>query len=74
VRLAGRRQRPDDGGGVRVDIRQRCHRVMRAPGPAAATGNIHAGEAIARYCRVMPDTLSAPRADVQPLRSAVHGR
>lgn len=56
MRLADGRQRPHHGGGVGVDVRQRRHRILGAPGPAAATGNIHAGEAIAVDCRVTPDT------------------
>ena len=74
VRLADCRQRPHHCGGVGVDVRQRRHRVMGAPGPAAATGKIHAGEAIARFNRVMPDTRSRKLADVEPLRSSFHGR
>jgi hypothetical protein len=74
VRLADGRQRPHHGSGVGIDVRQRRHRVMGAPGPAAATGNIHAGEAIAANQRVMPDTRSRKLADVEPLRSPFHGR
>jgi hypothetical protein len=33
---------------VRVDERQRRHRIMRTPRPAAATGNIHDRKAIVR--------------------------
>jgi hypothetical protein len=47
VRFADCRQRTHDGGGIGVDVGQRRHRVLGAPGPAAATGNIHAREAIA---------------------------
>ena len=71
VRLAHGGQRADDGGRIGIDERQRRHRVMGAPGPAAATGNIHAREAIARSntggCRTR---AAAERADVQPLRSS----
>lgn len=74
VRLADGRQRTHHGSGVGVDVRQRRHRVMGAPGPAAATGNIHAGEAIAGDQPVMPDTRSRKLADVEPLRSSFHGR
>ena len=53
MRFADGGQRADDGGGVGVDERQRRHRVMGAPGPAAATGNIHAREVIARQSQVV---------------------
>lgn len=74
VRLADGRQRTHHGCGVGVDVCQRRHRVMGAPRPAAATGNIHAGEAIAADQQVMPDTRSRKLADVEPLRSSFHGR
>ena len=37
--------------GVRVDERQRRYGIVRTPGPAAATGNIHEREAIAGQTR-----------------------
>lgn len=52
MRLARNRQRPDDGRGIGIDERQRRHRIMGAPGPAAATGNIHVREAIAVQSQV----------------------
>jgi zinicin-like metallopeptidase len=48
VGLGGGGQRSYDGGRVLVDEGQRRHGVVRAPGPAAATGNVHGHEAIAR--------------------------
>jgi hypothetical protein len=43
------RQGPDDSRRIRVDEGQRRHGIVRAPGPAAATGNIHVREAIALH-------------------------
>jgi hypothetical protein len=48
VRLGDGGERTDDRGRVLVDEGQRRHGVVRAPGPAAATGNVHGHEAIAR--------------------------
>ena len=45
------RQRTDDCRRVRVDERQGRHGVVRAPGPATATGNVHDRKAIARKRR-----------------------
>lgn len=39
---------PDDRRGVRVNERQRRYRIVRTPGPAAATGYVHERKAIAR--------------------------
>ena len=47
VRLTNRGKRAHHCRRVRIHERQRRHGVVRAPGPAAATGNIHAREAIA---------------------------
>src|SRR5882757_10614101 len=46
VRFRHGGQRPDDRRRVSVHEGQRRHGVVRAPGPAAATGNVHASEAI----------------------------
>jgi hypothetical protein len=48
VGLGGCGERADDRSRVLVDEGQRRHGVVRAPGPAAATGNVHGHEAIAR--------------------------
>jgi hypothetical protein len=48
VRFADGGQRAYHGRRIRIDERQRRNGIMRAPGPAAATGNIHVREAIAR--------------------------
>lgn len=58
----------DHCGGVRVNERQRRHRVVRTPGPAAATGSIHDREVIARKPR-RSGGHAEPRGDVQPLPS-----
>ena len=52
VRLARGGERTDDRRRVRVDERQGRHGVVRTPGPATATGNVHDREAIVRKrCR-----------------------
>jgi hypothetical protein len=66
-------QRPDDSGRVGVYEGQRRHGIVRAPRPAAATGNGHASEAIAREPQQPPDTLSSSWPDLEPLRSADAG-
>ena len=56
---------------VRVDERQRRHGIVRTPGPAAATGNVHDRKAIVRQTPPQaPDTRIRSGADVQPLPSA----
>src|SRR5581483_341902 len=52
-------QRPDHRGRVRVDERQRRDRIVRAPGPTAAAGNIHVREAIPWARLPVPDTRTA---------------
>jgi hypothetical protein len=47
MRLVRGGQRPYYRGRVGVDERQRRNCVVRTPGPAAATGNIHVREVIA---------------------------
>jgi predicted Zn-dependent protease with MMP-like domain len=61
MRFRHRGQRSDDGSRVRIDEGQRRHGVVRAPGPAAATGNVHAREAIAQGPRESPDTRGIRR-------------
>jgi hypothetical protein len=46
MRLARGGERTDHCRGVRVDERQRRHGIVRTPGPAAATGNVHDRKAI----------------------------
>lgn len=46
MRLPRGGKRTDHSSRIRVDERQRRHRVVRAPGPATATGNGHDREAI----------------------------
>jgi hypothetical protein len=43
MRFGDRGQRPHDGRRVRVDEGQRRDRIVGAPGPTAATGNVHSG-------------------------------
>lgn len=51
MRFGDDRQRTDHRRGIGIDERERRHRIVGAPGPAAATGNIHAREVIVRECR-----------------------
>src|SRR5215207_1705604 len=74
MRLRHGGQGPDDGRRIGVDEGQRRDRIVGAPGPAAATGNVHAREAIARKPPVAPDTRSRGEADLQPLRSVPRTR
>ena len=62
-------QRTHDGRGVGIDVCQRRHRVMGAPGPTAPTGNIHDREVIAVTYAPTPTRASPECSDVQPLRS-----
>src|SRR5215218_2494415 len=41
MRLGDRGKGTDDGRRIRVDEGQRRDRIVGAPGPAAATGNVH---------------------------------
>ena len=54
-------QRPDDRCRVRIDEGQRRHGVVRAPWPAAATGNVHAPKIIVWVRRGGPDTRATAR-------------
>lgn len=74
MRFRDSSQWADDCGRVRVDKSQCRDRILWTPGPAAATGNIHATEAIARPRRGVPDTRSGPSADNQPLRMGSYDR
>ena len=47
---------------VRVDERQRRHGIVRTPGPAAATGNVHDRKAIVRKRRAKRRTRATGRA------------
>ncbi len=47
---------PDDCRRVGVDKGQRRDRIVGAPGPAAATGNVHSERSIVRKRRKPPDT------------------
>jgi hypothetical protein len=64
MRLTHRGQWADNRRGIRIDERQRRDCIVRAPGPAAATGNIHGREAIVRKRRPAPDTRSRPAPDL----------
>ena len=68
MRLTHNRQGAHHSCGIRVDEGQRRHGVVRAPGPAAATGNIHAVRLACDNTPAAPDTQPSA-ADVQPLRS-----
>ena len=72
--LGDRGQGPDDGRRIGVDEGQRRDRIVGAPGPAAATGNVHEREAIVRKPTKPPDTRSREGPDLQPLRSFGRGR
>jgi predicted Zn-dependent protease with MMP-like domain len=71
MRLGRGRQRPDHRRRVGVDERQGRDRIVRTPGSAAPTGNVHVGEAIAQDRLQVPDTRTAEGEDLQPLRSPV---
>lgn len=58
VRLRDGGQRAHHGGGIRVHERQCRHRIMGAPGPAAATGNIHSVRLACSAASTAPDTRS----------------
>jgi hypothetical protein len=73
MRLGNRGQGAHDRCGVGVDEGQRRDRIVRAPGPAAATGNVHEREAIVTAPGKLPDTRSHGSADLQPLRSDCAG-
>ena len=55
---------------VGIDERQRRDRIVRAPRPAAATGNIHSERLACSAARVGADTRSQGPPDPQPLRSS----
>jgi len=71
VRFAGDCHRTHDSGRVRVDVGQRCHRELRAPGSTTAAGKIHVREIIVGKCTSTPDTRSRRGADVQPLPATI---
>ncbi len=68
VRLRHGGQRTHFGRGVRIDERERRDRIVRAPRPAAATGNIHSGRLACSVARMAPDTRGRPAPESQPLR------
>ncbi len=70
MRLRHRGQWSDHRRGVGVDKSQRRHGIVRAPGPAAATGNIHAPEITLDDRCAPPDTRSRRGPDPEPLRSS----
>ena len=70
MRFAHGREWAYDCRRVRVDERQGRHGVMRAPGPAAATGNVHVERLSCGNAAEAPDTRNRRAHDVQPLPSA----